>query len=371
MIANDLNTKWLSQSTTTNRQVITRFVALPHTEGCGCSGRGTEEIYSRTLLGYLTHPFVASALLMEHGCEKTHNDYMQERLRAIGLSLDDFGWASVQLDGGIDAVKEKVESYFQAKLKLGYEPLPSLEPASAGSPKDHHVGLRHLSLGLLCSSAHTVVPPNIAKAFAAITQLVVSQGGTVVLPTNQSFLDCPDYASQVLENAAQPVGPSLLFGQSYSDKADDRRGHNYSFHIMECPTTHWVEILTGLGATGVQLMLSYADAHTRPRQGNPVVPLLQITCYGSLDKEAVDEEAELSKMKLEEKKNEMKLKQRSCPLYLADYDLVIEEGIAWEACVERIAGLLVRAASQEYVPRTMASGNVDFQITRGHFGVSM
>ena len=41
-----------------------RFVALPHTEGCGVSD---ERLGVRTLLGHLASPLVRHALLLEHG----------------------------------------------------------------------------------------------------------------------------------------------------------------------------------------------------------------------------------------------------------------------------------------------------------------
>ncbi|HEY0127909.1 MAG TPA: UxaA family hydrolase, partial [Rubrobacteraceae bacterium] len=117
-IANRLNEKDATQ----NR--VTRFVALPHTEGCGVSAGSAEAIYSRTVLGHLANPTVRLALLLEHGCEKTHNDYFENRLAERGLDSDDFGWASVQLDGGIESVVEKVESWFSESLEasedLGY-----------------------------------------------------------------------------------------------------------------------------------------------------------------------------------------------------------------------------------------------------------
>ena len=53
---------------------VSRFVALPHTEGCGVSDGSAEAIYSRTLLGHLASPLVRVGLLLEHGCEKTHNE---------------------------------------------------------------------------------------------------------------------------------------------------------------------------------------------------------------------------------------------------------------------------------------------------------
>ncbi|MFZ0544175.1 MAG: UxaA family hydrolase, partial [Candidatus Promineifilaceae bacterium] len=45
---------------------VSSFVALPHTEGCGAS---TQVEFVDTILGYATHPMVASCLLLEHGCE--------------------------------------------------------------------------------------------------------------------------------------------------------------------------------------------------------------------------------------------------------------------------------------------------------------
>lgn len=51
-------------------QGVSRFVALTHTEGCGFGGESMYHLLHRTYRGYLTHPNVAAALLLEHGCEK-------------------------------------------------------------------------------------------------------------------------------------------------------------------------------------------------------------------------------------------------------------------------------------------------------------
>ena len=90
-----------------------RFVALPHTEGCGVSD---ERLSASTLLGHLTSPLVSHALLLEHGCEKTHNDYFSARLREAGADPARFGWASLQADGGIRAAKSKVGAWFDERL---------------------------------------------------------------------------------------------------------------------------------------------------------------------------------------------------------------------------------------------------------------
>ena len=111
MSADRLNQKALGKE-----QHLSRFVSLVHTEGCGHSGGVTEEMYSRTMLGYLSHPLVRFALLLEHGCEKMHNDYMRHQAEQQGIDLSGFGWASVQLDGGIERVTQKIEDWFRTAI---------------------------------------------------------------------------------------------------------------------------------------------------------------------------------------------------------------------------------------------------------------
>ena len=105
-------------------QGISRFVALAHTEACGSSGDSLFQMLGRSYRGYVTHPNVAAAVLLEHGCEKITNDVMRHELEDAGLSAERFGWASVQLDGGIAKALDRIEAWFTAKLA-------SLPPATA------------------------------------------------------------------------------------------------------------------------------------------------------------------------------------------------------------------------------------------------
>lgn len=56
------------------------------------------------------------ALLLEHGCEKTHNNFFSEELSREGVDTKRFGWASIQLDGGIASASAKVAEYFRTQL---------------------------------------------------------------------------------------------------------------------------------------------------------------------------------------------------------------------------------------------------------------
>ena len=141
---------------------ITRFVSLVHTEGCGVTGYDTEGIYARTLVGYLSHPLVSVGLLMEHGCEKTHNDYFREQLKKMGRSEAEFGWASVQMDGGIESVINGVESWFTDRIE------------TMEGPRYAEVGLESLRLGMICSGP---LGDSTAAAFSQLCRWIAGAGG--------------------------------------------------------------------------------------------------------------------------------------------------------------------------------------------------
>lgn len=291
--------------------ILRRFVALPHTEGCGVSGGSTEEMYSRTMLGYLTHPRVSLALLLEHGCEKTHNDYFKERLERLGEVPQRFGWASIQLDGGIEPVLRKVEEWFSSAAAAKTPSIPE------------RVGLGALRLALLAACP----PPDpVARALGQAAQQVVRAGGTVIVPEG-------------------PLASSPLFGRKLGVDGKVRACLAYGqkpcrpgVYVMEAPTAHWVEILTGLGATGIELAAGYVG--DTPRQGHPLIPLLQLA-----------EEEELAGS------------------FQQEVDLVLRgRPGSWP---EKILELVVKVAAREYIPKVLWTGNLDFQFSRGLLGVSL
>jgi altronate dehydratase len=305
-IANRLNEKDATQDR------VTRFVALPHTEGCGVSAGSAETIYSRTVLGHLASPSVRFGLLLEHGCEKTHNDYFRNRLQEAAVDPSRFGWASVQLDGGIDSVIAKVESWFAETL----QDAEALEYEQAGPET--------LRLGLYAAG---YVSDEAALSLAEITLTVVNSGGTVVVPERAAVLSSPAYLEAAL--GEHPVENTLAYGQAATKPG---------LHVMEAPTDHWVETATGLGATGVEVMLAHVAGH--PLQAHRMIPLLQ----ASSDPETLEKHAE-------------------------DLDVLLEgDASRWTArSLETVAAV----ASREYTPKLFEAGNTDFQFTRGLLGVSM
>ncbi|MDE2774906.1 MAG: UxaA family hydrolase [Chloroflexota bacterium] len=224
---------------------LSRFATLVHTEGCG--GNVVPE-YKDMQIGYLQHPKLRHALLLEHGCEITHNSYFRAMMAERGLDPDHFGWASIQLDGGIDAVMRKIVGWFSERLRDDAPP-----PLTTA-------GLDALRLGLLTQ----VKPPAyVARGLALLCQVIVAGGGTVVASDKDALFESP-FAAQL--DLARAPAASLGYGQ---------RAKRAGFHIMANPRAHWGETLAGLGASGVEVMLGYVDGHLLA--GHPLAPVLQVS----------------------------------------------------------------------------------------------
>lgn len=303
----------LTQKGIGKTQGILRFVGLAHTEGCGVAGETAERLYTRTMVGYLTHPLIHRALLLEHGCEKTHNDYLRHALQDHGVSLDDFGWASVQLDGGIDQVLDKITTWFEAAL--------SDEP----SPQEISAPLSNLRIAL---HATGMFPEAVSQSLAQFSCQATGAGATLIVPDNATFLSQPTYSNQTFGTPTAPTA-SLAHGQSPQQSG---------YYIMETQTDHWVETLTGLGGTGAEVIIACSGEH--PMQGHPLVPMIQVAATDTLGK-----------------------------VFQDDFDLALGEDVNQNT--ESLFDLLMAVASRQTVPKTTTVGNTDFQFARGLLGVSM
>ncbi len=279
------------------------FTALPHTEGCGVAFASTQAIYAQTMIGYATHPLVGACLFLEHGCEKAHNDYIHSLLRDGGLAEEDFGWASVQLDGGIASVLDKIDGYFA-------EQAPALRRQNGHD--------RKLSLALLSDGA---APAPVAGTLARVARLVVAGGGTVVTPLSGGLFETPAFRAALGIDAGD-LQPTLAYGQA---------AQAAGFHLMEMPTPHWSETLTGLGASGAQLIIANSD---RLKAGHPLVPILQLA----------GEHAPAA----------------------PDLRLCGDPG-AWP---QQTLDLAAKTLAGSYQPQSTVHNLVDFQLTRGLLGIS-
>ena len=288
-----------------------RFVTLTHTEGCGFGGESMYHLLHRTFRGYTTHPNVAAALLLEHGCEKIPNDAMRRQFESAGLPLERFGWASVQLDGGIDKALAKIAAWFtQAGAAL---------PTAPRLPTD--VGA--LNLGLLSTAP---VGQAAAASLAQAAQAILAGGGSVLLPESDPLLAMPEFRDALLGKT--PPRATLSYGQPLTLPG---------LHVVATDSDHWVENLAGLGACGAHVFLGLVG--DTPQQGHPMLPVLQVATAGAL-----------------------------APAAVQDIDAVLSGDITTDAAT--VLKLIGAAAAGTLVPAATAGGFVDFQLSRGLLGVS-
>ena len=314
---------------------VSRFVALVHTEGCGsANGAG---LYLDTLAGHLAHRSVRHAVLLEHGCEMTHNDAVRRHLAARGLAVDRFGWASVQLDGGIARVTDKVARQLEAMAaRAAQADAPAFERRRMGAaacrvalmadgPLADAMGeaFGRLATGLAAAGATVVVPAEVVPAEVVPTEVV---------PDDAGLLGNDGFRGAVFPDGAAPSA-SLAFGRPAADAG---------FHLMETPTEDPVETLTGLGATGVDLMLCHIGR--TPLQGHPMLPLVQVSASPAVAER-----------------------------YASDLDGVFPSGGGGGggAVVSALAALVADVASCRYRPLLWSRGVTEFQLTRGRLGLSL
>ncbi|MEE8394460.1 MAG: UxaA family hydrolase, partial [bacterium] len=294
---------------------VSRVVALVHTEGCGCGGGAgdAERLFLRTIAGHLCHPLVKKALVLEHGCEKTVNDYIGNYLEGEGIDPARFGWASVQMDGGIEKAVGGAVQWFQREL------------AEAGEDQIVEASAADLRVALLAIGRPG--EPQ-ARALAMVARTIAGAGGTVIVPANAPLLEPGPFVEELL--ATGRPAPTLAYGQMAT-----RPG----LHVMETPTRHPVETISGLGATGAEVMVAHLIG--APLPGHPMIPLIQVS----------GDKATLAR-------------------WPGDLDGSLE-GEEPAALAEKLLDLLCRTASREYTPKLFGQGGTDFQLTRGLLGISL
>lgn len=289
---------------------VDRYIALVHTEGCGSAN--SEELFLNIVSGHLQHQFITHAVLLEHGCERTHNDAIRHDLLSKGLNPTRFDWASVQLDGGLDRVAKKVEQQFLVALD--------------SSPVQRKTGsIKDLKMGLMTQGSINAIT---ACALAELIRNLVESGSTIVIPENASIVDSAIFMERLFPDN-QSWSVNLGYGEYLS--------RNGCF-VMATPTTSTTEILTGLGGTGVEIILMYTSG--MPVASHPLVPVLQFS-----------DESEYSDK------------------YIDDLDFVLPQ--LGEKPSDFLLKQIENTITRQHIPKLHHRGYSNFQVTRGAVGISL
>jgi hypothetical protein len=236
---------------------------------------------------------------------------MRRQFEEAGIPLERFGWASVQLDGGIEKAISRVEAWFRAALSMR----PAIEPETA-------------DVGALCIGLQSVVPvtPPVAEAYAELVRLLVATGGSVLLPASDPLLRAPAFADGLL--GGYPTRASLAYGQPRQ-----RSG----LHVVDTESSDWSENLAGLGGCGAHLFVTAVSSHAHA--GHPLLPVLQFGESRDPHRPPAD-----------------------------DLDGVLLDDTA--AALDLLVDRLLAVAGRRYVPVNTRLGLTHFQLTRGLLGVS-
>jgi altronate hydrolase len=170
-------------------------VAFPHGEGCAMSiGPDTEQL-QRTLEGVLAHPNVAAAIILGLGCEVNQIDHYLGKSGGyvppeglVGLTLQESGGTRGAVDAARDRIKTLLEVAASAKR--------TEQPAS------------ELSIGLNCGGSDSFSGITANPALGYCCDLVVEQGGTVVLAETTEIFGAEHLLLRRARNAN--VGRKLL-----------------------------------------------------------------------------------------------------------------------------------------------------------------
>ena len=207
-------------------------------------------------------------------CEKTHNDYFANLIEIDGADRHAFGWASLQADGGIEAARAKVAAFFRSRV-------PTTAPVRVDAE------LLRLGVALLvappsahaCAPTTALLPDRVALVFAQLTNLMARQGLVVIpegspLLLNTTFLEgaLAETPRATLSFAARPARAQ---DGAFAPSSEALSGGG--LHVMSTPSQRFVEILSGVGGTGVHMALA-GCAHGAPMpSGHPLLPLLSVT----------------------------------------------------------------------------------------------
>ena len=220
---------------------ISAWVALPHTEGCGSADSMKHEdglnAHYRLMLSNASHPRAGAVLFLQHGCEKDHNGKISMAMESIGINPEDFGWASCQMVGGLEAAASSIREWASTVKARGSE--------------------SGISLGIYSP----VESAYVNQSALDLTRAILGLGRNVIVPSNAAFLNSDYFRNAFNTNSFEPT---LRYAQITA-----KRG----FQVMEMPTRDPVETFTGLGAA-VHSMIIYNNGPVLPP--HPFVPIVQV-----------------------------------------------------------------------------------------------
>lgn len=234
-------------------------VAFPHGEGCGQAiGPDTEQL-QRTLEGVLDHPNVSAAIILGLGCEVNQishylglGDRPPSHVPATlhGLTLQESGGTR----GALDAARKQIHQFIER---------------GAGE-KRTEVPASKIVLGLNCGGSDSFSGITANPALGYCCDLIVDQGGTVVLAETTEIFGAEHLLTQRARNPE--VARKLLacvenyktylrqFGGSFNDNPSPGNKEGGLTNILEKS----LGAVAKAGTSPLEDVVDYAERVTTP-----------------------------------------------------------------------------------------------------------
>jgi altronate dehydratase len=193
--------------------------AIPHNKGCGCSDGSNIEVVLRTLANYAGHPNVGGVLFVGLGCEKTNltavEKFLHEKGVTFGKPVVRFG---IQELGGTQAVIDR-----------GLQEIAAMLPTVNASARSD-VPLSELVLGVKCGGSDGFSGLSANPALGHAADLLVAQGGTVVITEVPEFCGAEHILAQRAKDRAtgEAVYEMVDWYKEYASKFGTVLGENPS-----------------------------------------------------------------------------------------------------------------------------------------------
>ena len=238
-------------------------------------------------------PNVGAALVVSLGCEGTDHERIVEEIRASGkpveiIRIQELGGTSRAIQAGIDAAQKLVQEI----------------SAQQREPVD----VSNVVMSIKCGASDTTSGMASNAVIGYVADKLVDLGGTVIFGETTEFLENGPVGQKIyeivdrMEKRAKSVGEDMRGGQptpgniagglssieekslgaivksghrpiqgvlEYTERIDDKKG----LWIKDAPGRE-PEILTGMAATGAQVML-FSTGRGAP-QGFPSMPVVKI-----------------------------------------------------------------------------------------------
>ncbi len=234
------------------------IIAFPHGEGCGMAvGPDTEQL-QRTLQGVLDHPNVAAAIILGLGCEVNQiGHYLGRGDQTVktpatlqGLTLQESGGTR----GALDAARKQISQYIER----------------AAAEKRTEVPASVMKLGLNCGGSDSFSGITANPALGYCCDLIVDQGGTVVLAETTEIFGAEhllirrarsaEVARKLLRQVEAYKAYLRQFGGSFNDNPSPGNKEGGLTNILEKS----LGAVAKAGTSALEDVVDYAERVTTP-----------------------------------------------------------------------------------------------------------